>query len=305
MHSAIRSCGLTAFLFVASILWPAVAGAITVDGQLDPAYTLMSTQTNQTNAGDDVQGLVTFSRGSELDGAYAAVEGGVLYLFFTGNLMDTIDPINPRTDYGLLNVFIDSEPGGQNPLTSYQPGITQQVYAGLVFDNGFAPDHWIQFAPGGALASSFMRSAWYEVLPAGGGGASYLLGAGTNGGAPGTLSGGTNPYGIEATIDNQNTAGVGYCCGTASGAGVMTGVEMAIPLAAIGNPTGCVRVNAFIDQFGITDQVLPPVAVGSCSQGTPSTLDFASVPGDQFFTVCLGLTPTRSSSWGSLKAVYR
>lgn len=47
-----------------------------------------------------------------------------------------------------------------------------------------------------------------------------------------------------ATIANRNFAGVGFDCNAASGAGVTTGTEWAIPLPALGSPTGCIRVTA-------------------------------------------------------------
>ena len=304
MRLKVRQVGCTAMLLAAAALWPVAAGAITVDGQLDPSYTLVSTQTNMTVAKDS-RGLATFSNGDELDAAYAAIDNGVLYLFFTGNLMDVIDGANPKTDSGLLNVFIDSQPGGQNTLISDSPSNLTSRYPGLTFDTAFTPDYWIQFAPGGALEVSFTRSAWYGTLPTAGGGVSYLLGTGTNAGAPGTLSGGTNPYGIQATIDNRNTAGVAAGCGAGSGAGVTTGVELAIPLAAIGSPTGCIGVSAFVDGYVPTNQVLPPVPAGTCSMPLPASLNFAGIPGNQFASVCLGATATHSATWGSLKAIYR
>jgi hypothetical protein len=301
--------GLAVSLFAVAVLLPAAAGAIPVDGRLDPSYALMSTQAIQTNGSDDTQGVMDFGTGSELDAAYAAVENGVLYLFFAGNLKDTVCGGQACTDFGILDVFIDSQPGGQNPLISPAAVGFGFPYPGLAFDPGFAPDFWVQYSDYGGLDHVFGRQASYEALPTGGGGASYVLGSGSNAGAPGTLSGGTNPFGILATIDNRNTAGVGAGCGVASGAGVTSGMELAIPLAAIGNPTGCIKVTAFLGDpqtgQGILNQVLPPVPAGTCALGPPATVNFASIPGDQFMTICLGATPTRNPSWGALKTIYR
>lgn len=309
MPRAHHALALCATVLAAAALAPPPARAITVDGQLDPSYTLMSTQTLQTNGHDDTQGLIGFGNGSELDAAYAAVDGGVLYLFFAGNLMDAVCGAQACTDFAMLNVFIDSQTGGQNPLLSPEPAGGGYPYPGLTFDAAFVPDDWIQYADLGALDNNFSRNAYYEALPSGGGGPSYTLGSGSNAGPPGTLTGGTNPFGIEATIDNRNTAGVGAGCAPASGAGVTTGVEMAIPLAAIGNPTGCIKVSAFLvnsqEGLGILDQVLPPVPAGTCALGLPSGIDFDTIPGDQFFTVCFGATPARTSTWGALKTIYR
>jgi hypothetical protein len=310
MHPTARCLGLVAIGIALIAVWPARVGAITVDGQRDPSYTLMSTQTTQTNGRDNAQGLATFSEGSELDVAYATVDNGVLYLFFAGNVTDTFCGGQACTSFAFLDVFIDSQTGGQNPLVSPQPAAFGSPYPGLTFDTAFTPDYWVEFAPLGALDHSFRYDAWYEALPAGGGGVSLHLGEGFTAGGPGTLSGGTNPFGLIAAIDNRNTAGVGAGCGAASGAGVSTGVELAIPVAAIGNPTGCIKVGAFlkgVQDLGqdVLNQVLPPVPPGSCALGPPSTLDFAGIAGDQFFTICLGATPTHGTTWGGLKAIYR
>ena len=284
-----------------------VAQAITVDGKLDVSYTLLSTQTTQTSPGPDAaSGQADFATGSELDAAWAAVDQGVLYLFFAGNLKDTICGTQACSDIGVLEVFIDSQPGGQNQLLGNSPA--GLPIAGLTFDPGFAPDYVVEFYPGGALDNSFRRFAQYGTLPTGGGGASVFLGSGTNPGAPGTLSGGTNPFGIQATIDNSNTGGVTAGCLAGSGAGVSTGVELAIPLAGIGNPGGCLTVNAIAlnpVNSTATNQVLGPVPPGTCSLGAPSAVNFAGIPGDQFFSVCPGATPARRSTWGGVKAVYR
>ncbi len=284
-----------------------IASAITVDGTLDPLYTLLSSQSNQTDGTDASQGLVDFSTGSELDAAYGAVDNGVLYLMFPGNLQDTICGLQACTDFDVLEVFIDSQSGGQNVLLSNSPeGFS---FAGLTFDGGFAPDYWLEFHAEGALDNRFSRQAYFAELPTGGGGAVDFLGSGSNAGAPGMLSGGTNPFGFLATLDNRNIRGVASGCGAASGAGVTTGIELAIPLAAVGNPADCIRVSAFVfdAQAGpnVTNQVLGPLPIGTCALGVPSSVNFANLVGEQFFTICASATPTHTSSWGTLKAIYR
>jgi hypothetical protein len=291
---------------LAAAVMPSGVSAITVDGRLDPSYTLLSTQTTQTVAGDDSQGLADFGVGSELDAAYGTIENGVLYLFLAGNLEDTICGVNACTDSDILEVFIDSQGGGQNTLLSPSPA--GFAFAGFTFDSDLAPDYTVEYFDVGALDHDFSRWAYYEELPTGGGGASYFLGSGPNAGAPGTLSGGTNPFGILATIDNRNTAGVTAGCGAASGAGVTAGVELAIPLAAIGNPTGCIKVSAFVCEASavtVTNQSLGPLPVGTCSLGAPASVNFAGLAGEQFFTICTGATPARTATWGLLKTIYR
>jgi hypothetical protein len=147
----------------------------------------------------------------------------------------------------------------------------------------------------------------YAEMPAGGGGAAYFLGYADPGG-PGTLNGGTNPFGIRAACDNSNVAGVDAGCDAGAGTGATRGVELAIPLAAIGSPTGCVKVLALFYseiQLQFANQTLGPLPAGVCTLGpTASAIDFRTFAGDQYFTLCPGV-PVRTTTWGSLKSAYR
>jgi hypothetical protein len=149
--------------------------------------------------------------------------------------------------------------------------------------------------------------AYEAELATGGGGSGAYLGT-TPAGGTGALSGGINPYGIQVAMDDRNVAGVTYGCGAASGAGVTRGIEWAIPLAAIGNPSGCVQVCALVacgNHSCITNQVLAPIPPGTCGTTAAGSVNFAAVPGAQFVTVCAGSVPTRHASWGALKQIYR
>ena len=179
--------------------------------------------------------------------------------------------------------------------------------AGLTFDAGFEPDYWLAcrgylenyYDPGKPVHAVRLAGRVAHGL-----GSGYLLGT-TGAGGPGTLSGG--PDGLQVTIDNRNTAGVTSGCGASSGAGVTTGVEWAIPLAAIGVPTGCVGVCALVATsaaYTFLPQVLGPLPAGTCALGAPSAVDFDDFAGDQFFTVRGEDAPARTSSWGQLKSLY-
>jgi hypothetical protein len=309
---------LAAILLVLGLLLPrsARSAAVVIDGTLDPEYgTALSTQTNGTVGWPDPGlGLVGGSNGYELDQAYGFVSGGTLHLFLAGNLLCQGNPV----DYGIytynLYLFIDSGAGGQNRMRADNADLDYGALnrmAGLTFDAGFAPDHWL--ACRGYLAdyydpaSPYTLHAWQAGLLTDGGGSGALLGT-TGAGGPGTLSGGANPYGIQVAIDNRNTAGVAAGCGASSGAGVTTGVEWAIPLAAIGGPTGCIKVCAVVATSSATTflpQVLGPLPAGTCALGAPSGVDFSLYAGEQFFTVCGDDVPVRTSSWGRLKSSYR
>ena len=125
-------------------------------------------------------------------------------------------------------------------------------------------------------------------------------------GSPGTLTGGTNPFGIPPRW-TPNGAGVDRRA-AAAGTGVTTGVEWAIPLAALGNPTGCVRVCVVATNFqthALGNQTLGACPPGTCALGAPAGVDFSSIAGNQYVTFCLGPTPTGGSTWGRLKTIYR
>ena len=298
-------------LACATLLLGAVpAGAATIDGKLDPDYGApLSTQTTQTTAGNNAMPTpqVNYALGSELDEGYAYVANGVLYLFLSGNMAFNWN-LEGQTQWLPLDLFIDSKPGGQNQLLANNPAFgsayDSNKMAGLTFDSGFEADYWLSLGGNGYTWPQVQ--AYYGELPTGGGGSGAYLGQAACGG-PGTLSGGTNPYGFMVTVDESNVAGVTAGCGAGSGAGVQTGIEWAIPLAAIGNPTGCINVCAFAsygDHSGLFNQVLGPLPPGTCSLGPASSVNFASIPGNQYFMVCPAATPARPSSWGRLKTIY-
>src|SRR6185369_3355011 len=160
--------------------------------------------------------------------------------------------------------------------------------AGLKFDEGFDPDWWLSIGGGGDAGSWPHLSAYAAELPTAGGGTGQFLG-GTLCGGDGTLTGGTNPFGIGVAVIDSNSAGVSYGCGPASGAGVTTGIEWAIPLAAIGNPAGCIKISAIdacIYHSCILNQVLGPLPADICSTIPSDSVDFSTMAGQQFFSVC-------------------
>lgn len=292
-----------ATMLLASVLTLAFAGSAMAaqDGTLDGAYgPAIAVQTTQTQFGDANIALVDYANGSELDGAYGYVSGGNLYLFLAGNL---------ESNFNKLELYFDTKAGGQNQLRGDNPdvdfnGLNRQ--AGLKFDAAFAPDYYVT-TTGGYDGSGYRMFASYAELLTAGGGSGYYLGSNTAVTA-GPMSGGTNPNNIEITIDNSNAAGVDGGCGASSGAGVTKGVELVIPLAAIGSPTGCFTVCAFVNGSGhdyVSNQVMGSLPAGTCNLADPSFVDFSAIAGNQYFQVCGGATPTTSRTWGSLKSLYR
>ena len=98
------------FLLLSAVLlpWATSASAITVDGTLDGDYgAAISVQAVETHFGNALPpGALG---GSELDAAYAKIEGGRLYLMLTGN---------HEPNFNKLEVFIDSVAGGENTLSN-------------------------------------------------------------------------------------------------------------------------------------------------------------------------------------------
>jgi len=294
-------------LLASGILALSAAPAFAVtDGALDGAYgPALHTQTTQTQFGDATDGVPGFTNGSELDIAYGTIDGTTLRLFLGGNL---------QSNFNKLEIFIDCIGGGQNRLRGDNPNVDFDGLNrmgddgsgnGLNFDDGFEADFYVTMTNGDGGAGHAIFANYAELLT-GGGGAGYYLGqaAAQNG----TLSGGSNPNGIELTLDNSNTAGVDGGCGASSGAGVTTGMELAIPLSALGNATGCFKVSVMVNGGGhdfLSNQVLGSLPPGTCNLGEPRGVDFRQYAGDQFFVVCDNPTNSERSSWGRVKVMYR
>ena len=267
------------------------AAAVPVDGTLDAQYgPALVTQSVQTGLGsgqingDNNRGELDFANGSELDLGHAFIAADTLHLFLAGNLALVLNNNQNGTVRHVLEVFLDTGPGGQGTLNGL--GVGDPVN-GLTFDAGFEADYRLQLE--GDDNGFFGPRLWvarFQQVPTVGSSTLVTLGQGPAGG-PGTLTGGTNPHGILATIDNRNVAGVSYGCDASSGAGVTTGIEWAIPLAAIGAPAECIRITAFVrSATSMSNQVLAPLPVGTCPLGSASTVNFAGIAGDQFFGVC-------------------
>lgn len=297
-HRALSSAIIVSIAIVAN-----PARAVTIDGLLDGEYGIaLSTQSTQTSFAD-TRFTPPYSEGSELDAAFGFVSDGNLYLFFAGNLLPfTSEPLTLPHD---LHVFIDCAAGGQNQLRSDNPAVGPELklshLAGLRFDGDFSPDYWLDMS---TLRGSRLIG-YYSDLPATSGGSGYFLGR-IGAADAGVFSGGTNPHGVRAGMNNTNTEGVPAGCGAAAGDGVTTGFEWSIPLAAIGNPTGAIKVCALVAKSfapQVSNQVLGPLPPGTCSLGAPASVDFSAIPGLQYFVIDFAV-PARKTSLGAVKQLY-
>jgi len=266
----------------------ALAQTPTIDGTRDALYgTPIVVQNTPTGFGDSNLGQVDYANGSELDAAYAYVDttNSILYLFLAGNL---------ESNFNKLEIFFDTVAGGQNRLRGDNANVDFNGLNrmgddgsgnGLTFDAGFEADYWIGITGGGSPYALYAN--WAQLLTGGGGPGDYL---GTTGAASdGTLTGGNNPNGIRVTINNSNTGGVtSSLADPTAAAAVSTGIELAIPFAAIGiTGTPTIKISAFINGSGhdfLSNQVLGGVG-GLGNLGEPRNVNFANIAGDQYFTV--------------------
>ena len=188
---------------------PSAGAAPVIDGMLDASYVQLAVQGNQTAFGDNSDGSVDIGNGSELDGLYAVESGGVLYVFLAGNL---------ESNFNKLELFFDTESGGQNTLRNDNVDIdfnglnrmgedpdNPEDNPGMTFDAGFEADYWFSCTNGGDPTTIYANFASLNGFYG-----DYL--GSTTPGSDGTLEGGSNPYGIFCTLDNSNVEGVpGYC----------------------------------------------------------------------------------------------
>lgn len=280
----------TGVILLCAVLFNAAAfGQPTINGQYETVYgSPIVVQDTQTGFGDSNLGQVDYANGSELDAAYVHVDwaGSTLYLLLTGNL---------ESNFNKLEIFFDTVSGGQNRLRGDNSGVDfgglnrmgdDGSGNGLTFDSGFEADYWIGVTGGGTPYTLYAN--WAQLLTSGGGPGNYL--GSTSASSDGTLNGGNNPFGVRATINNSNTAGVegGTGLATGNGAAVTTGVELAIPFGAIGvtGPT-TIKISAFINGFGhdyLSNQVLAGIGGGG-NLGEPRNVNFGNIPGNQYFEV--------------------
>ena len=288
-----------------------VVKGFTIDGVVDADYgSAIVTQQLNTSTSDNTEGLIDRANGSELDAAYGTVSNGVLYLFLAGNLDS--DDVADNITFDKLQIFFMTGPGGDHTLgTNYNAaadfghlnrmgvggnGDPNAVgTSGLTFDTGFAANYWIGVNIGG-LGSSPTGNVNYEVVCSNCAGAFLGKFSPTNTPPGNILVNGT--FGIQAALNNSNVNGVTVdpsgcpASATSHPESVTTGVELAIPLSAIGNPTGQVSICAFItdDQYvTIYNQVLGTITSNAC-QGSffeSSAVDFSTVPGTHTFTLAV------------------
>ncbi|MCC7387585.1 MAG: hypothetical protein IT431_02325 [Phycisphaerales bacterium] len=264
-----------------------------LDGFRDALYAgPQSVQTVQTQFGDGNP-----DGGSELDAAYARVEGGYLYLLLTGNL---------ENNFNKLNIFIDSRAGGQNSLQNADGfGGNNPTndgwagkHAGFTFDTGFDADYMLIVRNGFGGGDRFD----IDFATIGGGAGAFVAAGDVFGGSLVGSNSNALPNGIGVAFDRSNTGGVigGIdAADQAAAAAVTTGVEFAIPLSELGNPLTDIRISAMVNGSNhdyLSNQFLggltPPQGnLGGDGFGTftgsVGDIDLNDFAGQQYFTVTI------------------
>lgn len=237
-----------------------------LNGTLNSGFygSALSVQTINTGFGNAAGGNDSVG-GSELDAAYARVSGGNLYLFLAGNF---------ENNGNHLNVFLAGGASGQSILNT--SGGTLATMNGSVFSSGFSAT----FAFDMNDFSGTLYSEEYNLVANTGGYVGSLNNSGT-GIYAGSDGGVSSLYLNNNHASTMGSSGVALS-GATSGINTTTGLELVVPLSAIGYTGGNIEVLADINGGGdsyLSNQLLPGQPVGTANLGT-STF---SNPG--FFTV--------------------
>ncbi|MCW5765436.1 MAG: hypothetical protein KIT68_05615 [Phycisphaeraceae bacterium] len=185
-----------------------VATPPTLDGTKDAVYGVpIALNNNRTGFGNANNGSPSNSNGSELNGLYAVVSGGTLYLLATGNF---------EGNGNKVEIFIDSVAGGQNVIQNV--GFPFDRLQGLTFEPGFDADYW--FGPNNFAGTFYLDAATI-------GSPGSYAGSVAAGGPGGVFTGGSNPDNIAGAMNNSNIAGVdGPCPPPAGNADTANGSEL-------------------------------------------------------------------------------
>ncbi|GBC94111.1 hypothetical protein HRbin15_02619 [bacterium HR15] len=240
----------------------------TIDGRNIPSEfgTALASQTNYTGFGDHTGGVTW---GSELDQLFVRCEGGVLYIGVTGNL---------EGNGNAFHFYIDT---GRNPnntftLTTGCINCSVQGMSGVVFDH--QPD-WVlgvnRYDDGQGNDNIYVDL--HDLVS----NVSTYLGSAPTGTGDGTLTGGDNTVGVRAALDNSNEGGITSDPNNLGDPStVTTGMEVAIPLSALGNPSGRIRILVVLTggaDLGdpchgtyMSNQTLPALNIGDPSQQFPN-----------------------------------
>ncbi|GAA5483072.1 hypothetical protein [Haloferula sargassicola] len=261
---------------------PETLDHVICNGLREEAYgSALAVQTVQTQFGDNY---------SELDAAYATVQDGKLFLLLTGNL---------EGNFNKLEIFIDSSSAVTSNVLNAAGNDFSNVMDGMIFDAGFTPDYHVIARRGHGSTDQFDLD--FAALGSGQSvGFTNVFGGSQEGSA--VVTGGTGTLAVQpigVAYRNDNTAGVAGGTGAADATAaqaVVTGFEMSIDLADLGQPGGGdIKILAFVtssDHTFASNQFLGGLPVdrdgagsGTSNLGTTSAIDLGAIEGDQWFAV--------------------
>lgn len=269
-------CGLAA----AVVAQPTIDGSISGDGY-GAAYAVQSVQ---TQFGDNF---------SELNAAYARVQGGKLYMAFTGNL---------EANFNKMNIFFDTQAGGQSTIipAGNNTDNWRQKHVGMTFDSDFTADRMLIMRRGNGNQFDIDWSNVASFNPADGG---FVGNAGTENPVGVMLSNTFNGQQVDIEIgyNGSNVAGIAGGTGAADQAAalaVTTGIEFSINLDALGIVAGqqfkvSVMINGSNHDF-LSNQFLGGLPAGTGNLGGDGTGTFTgslsginlnNFAGNQYFVV--------------------
>ncbi len=298
-----------AYLSVFTVLIVAgTSSADTLDGSRagDSYGSALSVQTVQTQFGDNL---------SELNAGYAtaSISDNMLRLVLTGNL---------EANFNKLNIFIDSRAGGQNQILpdtnnggvnpgNFSDGIFENYSGvgdggngngpGFIFDAGFEADYVLINRNDASKFDFNFLSIGNDLVAE----ETFDIFGGTNEGSNASVG----ASGIGVAFDNSNVAGITDGSGAADAAAaqaVLTGLELWIPLSAIGSPGlgDTILISAHVNGSNhdfLSNQSLggfepPQENLGGDGAGNfngdVSLIDLNNFAGNQYFSVTVVPEPS-------------
>ncbi|MCS7273273.1 MAG: hypothetical protein NZ550_03890 [Fimbriimonadales bacterium] len=278
------------FVATAALLWAQPADGRNIPSKY-PAP--LASQTNYTGFGDHVQGV---DYGSELNQLFVRRQGNMLYIGVTGNLEGNGNAIHFYFDTGRSqsNTF---------NLTTGCINCSVQGMSGVVFD--LNPDYALCVNRyDDRQGNDNIYLDWHDLV---GNQSTYLgfvrVGSGQGIVDQGVLAGFDNSN-VQGVTDNPNNVG--------DPATAVNGLEVAIPLSLLGNPTGSIRLFVILTggaDLGdpcrgtyLSNQSLPAMNVGTPNVQYPNPawarcpsppfdffpFNFTQLAGDHFVVIRLG-----------------
>jgi len=262
-------------LGLASFFNSSAQSQISVDGMRDAGYgSDLAVQSCGTGFGAGASG-------SSLANAYAVNDGTNLYLFIAGNL---------QTNWNKLAIYLDTKSGGQNKLSN-TGGADYGFLAkmnDLEFDTGFEADSLINVRWGGTPLSLYADLDTFGTSGVAPTPTTTAIAGGSVSGSGNAKTATISLSGAALVIDNSATGGP-TVSNAGGSSGVTTGVEIKIPLSALGSPDGAIKVCALISNGGgdyLSNQVLAGLPLGTENlAGVKTNWNMKNYSGNQFFTV--------------------